>query len=622
MFYQPRSTEQRISRWRLGLIAVCLAVFAGCTSGDDTSDDVSDDSTTTPATGAPPNVGDDDPTDDGNDGAPETPAVRQLDLIASGVTLASAATGDDDGLTITAIARDANNNAVSGATVDFSSSAGRLIIDSPTTGANGTATATLFNAPDRANRTIRVTASVSGLSDTVSVPVTGTVITLDGPGSVAVGERALLQAQLLDSASAPIAGVPLEISPADRVTPADGTLDTDTQGQVAFTVGMTMPGATSINARALGTSADFELRAITQRLRFMGPNEPFTAGESVSFSVRVQDENGDPVIDAPVRLSASRGTLNDTTETEITLDTDGQGIVTSRLTARTAGQTTVIARNGDASASRRFDVVADEANQLVFSAMPIVLDTNAQSTLQAIVRDRFGNPVADIDVLFTLAENAGGNLTQARAITDADGVARTTYRAPATSTQNDIRLTARVDDNPNIADSQTLRVAGNAIAITLGRGGSAVLSSDGTTYTLPFAVLVTDAAGNPADDGGLQIRLRPVAYQAAGADTIDCPNEDRDNDGILDVGEDSNDNDRLDPGQVASVPGSPTLDESGAARFDVTYLSLYADRVRVELSATATVDGSEGSQSLMFELPGTASTDNPFTRTCVSDESG
>ena len=88
--------------------------------------------------------------------------------------------------------------------------------------------------------------------------------------------------------------------------------------------------------------------------------------------------------------------------------------------------------------------------------------------------------------------------------------------------------------------------------------------------------------------------------------TASCLNEDVDQNGIFQVPPDNdvNGNGTLQPGNVATVSANNlTTDASGFAFFNVVYAQEYAQWVRVELSARATVAGSEAIERTIFVLP-------------------
>jgi hypothetical protein len=88
--------------------------------------------------------------------------------------------------------------------------------------------------------------------------------------------------------------------------------------------------------------------------------------------------------------------------------------------------------------------------------------------------------------------------------------------------------------------------------------------------------------------------------------TASCKNEDVDQNGIYQVPPDNdlNSNGELEPGNIATVSvNSLTTNASGFAFFNVVYAQEYANWVQVELSARATVAGSEATEITRFVLP-------------------
>jgi hypothetical protein len=92
-----------------------------------------------------------------------------------------------------------------------------------------------------------------------------------------------------------------------------------------------------------------------------------------------------------------------------------------------------------------------------------------------------------------------------------------------------------------------------------------------------------------------------------------CPNEDVNHNGLLDYGEDTNNNQRLDPGAVVTfvpedgsrVEGSTVKIKTGTngfADFSIYYFKENAMWVDVELTARALVEGSEDSDVSNFIL--------------------
>src|SRR5262245_34407252 len=116
----------------------------------------------------------------------QPPELESLTLLTSSPQLPS------DGalpVNLTAQVKDASNNLVPDLAVSFSSDSGSLTVLQPITDASGQALATLSTLGDPTNRTITVTASVSDgtdtLTDTITVGVIGSQLTITGPDSLA-----------------------------------------------------------------------------------------------------------------------------------------------------------------------------------------------------------------------------------------------------------------------------------------------------------------------------------------------------------------------------------------------------------------------------------------------------
>jgi hypothetical protein len=119
--------------------------LAGCGGGDDTFKP-------SPVTGPGPGPG----------------TATQLTVVTSAPSIPTDGSTD---ATITAFARDATNNLISGVPVTFTATSGGLSGSSGTTDANGAATATLSTAGDPTVRVITVTATSGSLTASVNVQV-------------------------------------------------------------------------------------------------------------------------------------------------------------------------------------------------------------------------------------------------------------------------------------------------------------------------------------------------------------------------------------------------------------------------------------------------------------------
>ena len=164
--------------------------------------------------------------------------------------------------TITALLRDANNNALPGVLVNFSPSSGVVTPNigtgetvAGTTDANGTATATLGVAGDESNRIIKVTATAGTATATLSVPVVGTTLTVTGPPTLVGGSQGTYTVSITNSSNAGIPAIPVTLTSALGNTLSATSVTTNATGTATFTVIASKSGNDTITATALGSTA-------------------------------------------------------------------------------------------------------------------------------------------------------------------------------------------------------------------------------------------------------------------------------------------------------------------------------------------------------------------------------
>jgi hypothetical protein len=194
--------------------------------------------------------------------------------------------------------------------------------------------------------------------------------------------------------------------------------------------------------------------------------------------------------------------------------------------------------------------------------------------------------------------------------------------------------------SPVITTTASLTVSQSALFVRLGTGNN-IEQVGVTQYDKKYTVMVTDAGGNAVSGAHITISLTPDGYAKgvySGADTdsngdwdIDysaayCPSEDINQNGVLDDGEDKNldgiletiedtnhngtldasedkGDGKLTPGNVVTVPSNVTTGADGTFEFSVIYAETYANWVRVRLTASTTVQGTESRDSVVFWLP-------------------
>ena len=147
-----------------------------------------------------------------------------------------------------------------------------------------------------------------------------------------------------------------------------------------------------------------------------------------------------------------------------------------------------------------------------------------------------------------------------------------------------------------------------------------MIEVDGATFNKQYVAFVTDVdSASPAKNTVLTVSAVPKGYRKGFWDittdedgnfkswftsvSASCINEDLNIDGVLDVGEDTNGDGSLTPGNVAAVIGEVITDEQGSALIDIKYPQNFAGWVSIDLIVSAKVGGTESSQSAVFVLP-------------------
>jgi hypothetical protein len=189
---------------------------------------------------------------------------------------------------------------------------------------------------------------------------------------------------------------------------------------------------------------------------------------------------------------------------------------------------------------------------------------------------------------------------------------------------------------PHISTAVNLTVAAQGLFVRLGT--NKLISSDtpNSTYSITYAALVTDIAGNPvADNTTVTFLLRPTsggfAFQKGayviqgGSWVLDiantaptfgtitfCPGEDLLYNGVIcsasvtsECNPDVNGNGKLDPNGAATV-NITAKTTNGLAVANITFLQSYATWATFDLIATAGTSGNDPPAMVTFTLPAPA----------------
>ncbi|TXH03800.1 MAG: hypothetical protein E6R07_10335 [Nevskiaceae bacterium] len=217
-----------------------------------------------------------------------TSSVSAMTLFTSAPQLLSSASSPAQGVTVTALLRDANNNVVSGQQVQFSAvrnvasscgNGGVLQIVNGTTDSSGTAKAILFTGGDTTNQLIDVKATAAGKqAGPVTISETGTKLFITGPSAVGLGGNASYTISLVDAGNNPISNQGLTISSASNnpFTFVSGS-QTSANGQVAIQYTGANGGGDVLTAQPSGCAASAaqakqSVQVATQNLMILAPS--------------------------------------------------------------------------------------------------------------------------------------------------------------------------------------------------------------------------------------------------------------------------------------------------------------------------------------------------------------
>lgn len=550
---------------------------------------------------------------------PVTEVPASIEVLASANALPSAGSG----VVITAFVKNSANVGLAAQKVTFAASSGGLQSASVVTDSAGAATAKLIVGSDKSIRDIKVTVTAGTISGNVTVTLTGTRVSISGTGSLQSGGAASsFTVNAVDSSNNPILGAQISVSSALGNAISATPLTTGATGSATFLYTPNKSGSDTLTVSGLGSSASAAIVVSAIDLVALSPasNTSIATGASQTISVRYR-LSGAGVAGQTVSFSTTRGTFTSGTAT-----TDVNGEASASLVSSTAGPAVIVAQiSGVGSVNLPVQFVATTPTSIVVQAnpgsvLPNASGTTNQSTIEAVVRDASGNAVANRQVNFTaLQDLSNGSISPGIATTDANGRAQVQFIPGASSTQaNGVIIQAQVAST-SISSTTSVTVNGKALFITIGFGNT-ISNLDETTYSKPFTVYVTDANGVAVGNQVLSLSAIPEIYYkgflvfnktwkySGDAPTAVCANEDRNLNGILDAGEDTNGNGQLTPGNVVvTAPGNVTTDASGRASFNLQYGEQYAPWATVRITARASVAGTESRQSIFFNLSGVAS---------------
>jgi hypothetical protein len=572
----------------------------------------------------------------------ETP--ESLELFASQSQLSSS--GSDE-VEVWAVVKNAQNILLDGVNVTFSADNNAAIAETqPVTDENGTAIVMLRTGGDKENRTINVTATVSGeqtLIQTLSINVVGTEIEINGTTSAIIGDSVNLTVSLQDSDNVGIAGETLTLRVEDEsgtdvtaTTLDDSAPQTSAEGRA--TVAFTAPaaGTFTVYANALNTESTFAIEVQQDEFVFVNAPDVNDVDQDIPLNTDYNLQvswlrDAAPFAGGSISFAISRGTV-------VSADavTDGSGIADLTVSSGNAGLATISATGTDGAGvqvSTQIEIafIATDAETIIVDATPDSIGPDGQtSTISAVVLDADGNRVRNKLVNFEVNDVSNGNLTDAQSRTDRRGIATTVYESNAVSTYQSVEVRAYVNDEPAVEDSTLLTVGDRPFDISLGTG-NLIEAPQQSSYRKEFSVFVTDADANPVSGAALTFSATPVAETTNDAAyakgywlwdeddsiyysvvTATCANEDLNGNGRLDVGEDFNGDGQLTPGNVGAIDADANTDDNGQALINLNYPKQYGAWVQLAISARGESSGTESVDSMNYWL--SVSTDDRSTQ--------
>lgn len=386
--------------------------------------------------------------DDGDTGGGDTPiSVTTLSLLASSSELPADADSTAEGVTLTAVARNASNNVVSGVSVSFAATSGELQVTTPTTGSDGRATAILTTAGNPNLRTITVVANGGGQTASFDIPVVS-------PSS---SNTPTYRMGIVDEASFSSGQIAIGQSP----LAAGGSS------------GLSLSIVDTANDNTLYTgdaSVTFSSTCIANGLASVSPNPTTSSNGNISATYAARGCNGDDTIKATATI-------------------EGQSL----------------------TASGTINVLPASLGSIEFvSAAPTIIGISGTglpetSTVVFRVVNSSGGPVSNQTVQFSLNTDVGGiTFEPAVGTSGSDGTVQTVVKSGTVHTS--VRVTATATQNGNTVRSQS-----EILVITTGLPDQDSFSVSASTLnvegwnidgvTTDITLRAADRFNNPVPDG-------------------------------------------------------------------------------------------------------------------------
>lgn len=311
------------------------------------------------------------------------------------------------------------------------------------------------------------------------------------------------------------------------------------------------------------------------------------------------------------------------------------------------GNAKITAQYAGTSRETTINFVSVKPTKLLLQIERAVINTGGTTQVIAKVLDKDDAAVKNAIVQFTTTKDAsGGSLSPAFAYTDNNGQAIVEYNAGQNPTATDgvvieaevqaIKLPNGKEETlkislPPVSSAITVQTKSTFISFAF---ANTVSSGDRDVYYFrKGSISVLNNTGKPAINQQVSVNLIPNKYGKGvfrvvkdpildkevwvRSPYIECSNEDKNNNGILDPDDDINDNGQLDPVNVVAVLDKDgnevstnsnqsfnlTTDAFGKIDFSVRYFKEYAQWYQAKITVNTRVDGSESQQARLIDFP-------------------
>ncbi|RKT98696.1 hypothetical protein C7H84_35675 [Burkholderia sp. Nafp2/4-1b] len=360
--------------------------------------------------------------DDG--GVVGTPTVKSISLVTSTNQISSGDTNNSAKLTATVTG--SNGRPMRNVFVKFNPGGNTVVLPGVdvATDSNGVATATFTYGSDKTNRTVTVTATAGPVaSNSVSIGIVGTTISLSVPTGVQQGDSATVVTTVLDASGNAVENMPVTLASAlgNAIAPPSQTTESD--GTAAFGITPSTAGTDTLTASINGAKASDSLTvaaAPTTTISLASSQPSIRSGANALTNqttiTATALSNGAPVVGVLVSFSVDSG-----------------AIISQQATTNSNGVATAVIGYGADKSNRRITVTAIangttvttpvqvEGTSISIEAWPLEAPKNSTPAYTALLKDADGTPIGDAPLSVLVAPGVTQASAQQTANTGTDG---------------------------------------------------------------------------------------------------------------------------------------------------------------------------------------------------------